>query len=249
VIKRIVAVGHDNSGSRLIFQRLVEDLPEMEFSLAVTDGLYYRKTFIQSMVKLLRESSIIFCGARAIDMIQHRLGGSTLAEYARSRNISLFRTLDINSQEALQKIRSYEPDLIVALYTMHIFKRPVLEIPKCGAITAHPSILPDYRGLEVFFWAMANGDDQIGVSTFTIEPTVDYGPVMNEVLLPIGPTQSMQSVYRMITVAAADLLVKSVRQLNDGTVTYRQPVGEGRYYGMPTRAAVRRFLKLGKRFF
>jgi methionyl-tRNA formyltransferase len=139
--------------------------------------------------------------------------------------------------------------LIVALYTMHIFKRPVLEIPKCGAITAHPSILPDYRGLEVFFWAMANGDDQIGVSTFTIEPTVDYGPVMNEVLLPIGPTQSMQSVYRMITVAAADLLVKSVRQLNDGTVTYRQPVGEGRYYGMPTRAAVRRFLKLGKRFF
>ncbi len=249
MIKRIVAVGHDNSGSRLIFQRLVEEFPQIEFSLAITDGLYYRKTFIQSVVKLLRESSIIFCCARAIDMMHHRLGGSTLAKYARSRNIHLFRTLDINSKEALQKVQDYEPDLIVALYTMHIFKRPVLEIPKFGAITAHPSILPDYRGLEVFFWAMANGDNEIGVSTFAIQPTVDYGPVMNEVLLPIEPNQSMQSVYKMITVAAADLLVKSVRQLIDGSVSYRQPVGEGRYFGMPTRAAVKKFLKLGKRFF
>jgi len=96
---------------------------------------------------------------------------------------------------------------------------------------------------------MANNENQIGVSAFTIDPKIDYGEVMNDAIMPLEPNQSMQSVYKMITEKSAELLIKSISQLDNGVVTYRKPLGEGSYYGMPTREAVRRFRRLGKRFF
>jgi methionyl-tRNA formyltransferase len=248
-IKRILAIGHDNSGSRIIFEQLFRSFPGVKFSLVITEGLYYRKSFTGSVIKLLRESSLLFCAARAVDMVMHRVSGSTLDQFAVQQGIRPFHTSDINDANSFGYVRSQFPDLIVSMYTMHIYKRPILELPSYGAIAVHPSILPAYRGLEVFFWAMANNENQIGVSAFTIDPKIDYGEVMNDAIMPLEPNQSMQSVYKMITEKSAELLIKSISQLDNGVVTYRKPLGEGSYYGMPTREAVRRFRRLGKRFF
>ena len=92
---------------------------------------------------------------------------------------------------------------------MHIYRAEILSIPRLAAISAHPSVLPNYRGLEVFFWAMANGEDQIGVSVFKLTPRIDFGLVANEVVLPLSKPDSMRRVYRIITEAAASLLIKT----------------------------------------
>ena len=52
---------------------------------------------------------------------------------------------------------------------MHILKKNVIKLPKFYTIGCHPSILPNYRGLEVFFWALANGERESGVSVFYME--------------------------------------------------------------------------------
>jgi hypothetical protein len=53
----------------------------------------------------------------------------------------------------------------------------------------------------------------------------------------------------MITKSAAELLIKTIRQMDDGTVNFRVPQGTGRYFGMPTRDAMKRFWKLGHSLF
>jgi methionyl-tRNA formyltransferase len=197
---------------------------------------------------MLRESSFIFCASRAIEMILHFFKDG-LRKIAKSNKIPFFVTDDINSSESLEQVRRFNPDLIVSLYSMHIYRAEILGIPHLGAITAHPSILPDYRGLEVFFWAMANGEKEIGVSVFKLTPRIDLGLVANDERLPLLQPDGMRRVYSMITESAAKLLIKTIRQIDDGTVSYRVPQGTGRYFGMPTRDAMQRFWKLGHSLF
>lgn len=248
-IKKIILVGHDNSGSFYLMNRIVSAFPDVSFELIETTGIYYKKSLLQSIIKLVRESSIIFCAARFFEMLKYRLGGRGLAALCSERGISHHKTPDINSDHTISLVERMDADLIVSLYTMHIFKQKILSLTKFGAITSHPSILPEYRGLEVFFWAMANNEENIGVSVFTVEPKVDAGRVIREVVMPLRADQTMQAVYEMITVAAGELLETAIRDIDADTAVYRTPEGEGSYYPMPTRAAVWRFLRAGKRFF
>jgi hypothetical protein len=59
----------------------------------------------------------------------------------------------------------------------------------------------------------------------------------------------MRRVYKAITQAACDLLIKTVREIDDGTVKYREPRGPGSYFGMPTRDAMKRFWAAGHSLF
>lgn len=245
---RLFFVGHDNSGSQFILKSLLDAFPDATCELAITTGLYYRKSALQSILKMLRESSFIFCASRAIEMVLHS-SKDGLRKTAKSNRIPFFSTDDINGADAIEKVRRFNPDLIVSLYSMHIYRAEILSIPRLGAITAHPSILPDYRGLEVFFWAMANGEKEIGVSVFKLTPRIDLGLVANDKRMPLLQPDGMRRVYSIITKSAAELLIKTIRQIEDGTVSYRVPQGTGRYFGMPTRDAMRRFWQLGHSLF
>ena len=246
---RLLLVGHDNSGSQLLFKSLLNAFPDATFELAITTGLYYRKTVFQSIMKMLRESSFIFCATRAIELFIHRLKGESLSTIAKSANVSTFKTADINSADTLGKVRSFAPDFIVSLFTMHIYRAEILSIPRVAAISAHPSSLPKYRGLEVFFWAMANGEKEIGVSVFKLTPRIDDGLIANQVVLPLEQRDRVWRVYKVTAEAASNLLIKTIREIQDGTVKYRAPEGEGTYFPMPTRDAMKRFWAAGHSLF
>ena len=248
-IKTIVVVGHENSGSFHLFRTILNNFPEADFTLVVTTGLYYRRTLIGSIWKLLKESSVLFCAVRFAELVRYRLGRHTMRCECKRRGIRVITTRDINAPEIIAGLKVIRPDLLVSIYTMHIYRSDVLAIPRFGAIGCHPSIFPNYRGLEVFFWAMANNEGTTGVSIFEIARKVDAGRVLREQVLQIRPEQTMNDVYRMVTECAGRLLVAAIHDVDKDQVTYRTPEGAGQYYPMPTREAVRRFLRSGKRFF
>jgi methionyl-tRNA formyltransferase len=248
-IKSIVLVGHENSGSAYLLRTILDSFPDVTFTLVITTGLYYRRTLMGSIWKLVKESSLLFCTMRFADLVHYRMVEHTMRSECKRRGIPVLTTADINSQKTITEIKALSADLLVSLNTMHIYRPEVLAVPRFGAIGSHPSILPSYRGLEVFFWAMANNEDTTGVSVFTIDRKLDAGQVLRQETMPIRPEQTMSDVYRMISESAGRLLVAAIRDIDEGTAAYRTPQGEGSYYPMPTREAVRRFRRLGKRFY
>jgi hypothetical protein len=248
-INSVVLVGHENPGSLYLFRKIVENFPGVEFTVIKTTGLFYGKTILSSILKLVMKSSVLFCFVRFVDLVVFRLRGRSLARECRRLGIRIITTGDINSSNVIDQLKQIAPDLIVSMYTMHIYKQQILSVPRLGAITSHPSILPNYRGLEVFFWVMANDERTTGVSVFTLGTKIDSGLVIRDEVLAIGSEQSMSDVYNMVTECAGRLLVAAIHDINDDAAKYREPVGTGSYYPMPTRDAVRRFRRLGKRFF
>lgn len=248
-IRRVVFSGHDNRGSLYMFNRIRRAFPDLQCAVILTDGIYYRKSFIASVWKLVRESSILFCAVRAAEMYGYRLRGKTLERQLVAERIPYIKTTDINGAHSVAFATEFQPDLLVSLYTMHIYKQPILEVPKIAAINSHPAILPNYRGLEVFFWAMANGDTEIGSSVFYLTERVDDGLVLHEELVPIKDSDTMHDVYDAITERAGELFVRAIGDIDRNETRTRKPEGEGSYYAMPTRAAVRSFLRRGRKFF
>jgi methionyl-tRNA formyltransferase len=248
-IRRIVLVGHENQGSSQLFKMVTSTYPDAEYMLVVGQGLYYKKSFIGSIIKLLREASLLFVFVRFLELLRFKFGGDTMEKHARTLGMSVMHTHDINSEESRRLISQFAPDLLVSLFTMQIYKKDVLGIPKYGAITSHPSILPKYRGLEVFFWVLANDEDHTGVSVFYLSERIDAGVVIKQEIVPITPETTVASLYRTITDVGGRLLIGAIHDIDKGNTKTFPQIGEGSYYAMPDRQSVRRFLKLGKRFF
>lgn len=248
-IRRIVLVGHDNEGSARLFEIITSAFPECEFLLIESRGLYYKKSFIASVIKLLKEASWLFIFVRVLELLRQKFFGNTLSRLAQERRVPLISTYDINSDKTLGQLEAFAPDLLVSLFTMQIYKSRVIHLPTYGAITSHPSILPNYRGLEVFFWVLANDEKETGVSVFFLSERIDDGRVIWQERVSINERTTVASLYKLITEIGGRGLVESIRAIDDGRTKTIPQVGVGSYFSMPDRAAVKRFLKLGGKFF
>ena len=245
----MVLVGHDNFGSREIFSRIVDDHPQLDFLLLVTTGLYYRRSWLGSVFKLLREASWTFCARRWWELQKYRLKGDTLVRRAKARGIPMHVCDDVNGSAAHARIREFAPDLLVSMFTMHIYRRETLDLAKVASIGTHPSILPHYRGLEVFFWALANREASSGVSVFDLSAKIDVGRVFLQETFDIEPDETVESIYEKLTRVTARLLSEGVRvRLLGDEPAWIPSEGSGSYFPMPTREAYARFRRSGHRW-
>lgn len=247
-IHRIVLIGHENDGSRDLLRAVTRRFPTVEFTVVLTEGLYHRHSLLGSVWRLLREASLLFVLRRSLDLIEYRLSADTMVARCRQMGIPVIRTRDVNSEAARRAIEAFHPDLIVLLYTMHLLNGRTIRIPRFGAIGSHPSILPHYRGLEVFFWALANGEPETGVSVYFLRPKVDAGQVICQERVLIAPDDSVRTLYHKVTAVAQRLLCEAIVRIDDGTARPYPVEGEGSYFPMPTREAYRRFQRSGRRW-
>jgi methionyl-tRNA formyltransferase len=70
-----------------------------------------------------------------------------------------------------------------------------LNIPTHGSIQYHPSLLPAYRGPSAINWPIIKGDTETGLSIFWPDNGLDTGDVLLQKKTPIGPTDTLGSVY------------------------------------------------------
>lgn len=232
-----------------MFERITRAFPDATFELAITTGLYYRKGVARSMLKMLREASWVFCASRAVELARHRLSRNTLAAAAIKTRVKYFFTEDINGRHAVERLRAFSPDIIVSLWTMHIYDTEVLSLPRIAAIGSHPG-LPKYRGLETFFWAMAAGERELDVAAYRMARRIDAGPILEHKTISISTADSMARVYRELTVCAADVLISAIRTVaTKGLMSASVASRQGGYYPMPTGDALRRFWRNGHSLF
>jgi methionyl-tRNA formyltransferase len=68
-------------------------------------------------------------------------------------------------------------------------------IPRHGTIQFHPSLLPEHRGPSSINWAIIQGRSRTGLTIFRPTDGLDEGPVILQKEVPIGPDDTVGSVY------------------------------------------------------
>ncbi|MDP6953213.1 MAG: formyltransferase family protein [Alphaproteobacteria bacterium] len=63
-----------------------------------------------------------------------------------------------------------------------------------GVLNMHGGRIPEYRGANVLNWAVANGEDSLGITWHGLVEAVDAGPIYAESQVPIGPEDTAWDV-------------------------------------------------------
>jgi methionyl-tRNA formyltransferase len=114
---------------------------------------------------------------------------------AEERGIRLFQLPTLKSPEALDALRSLDVDLGVMAYVLQFAPEEFTAIPRHGMIQYHPSLLPRYRGPSSINWPIIRGDTRTGLTIFRPSDGLDEGPVLLQKETPIGPDDTLGSVY------------------------------------------------------
>jgi len=137
---------------------------------------------------------------------------------AEQHGIPVFQPVKVRHPDAIEKIRSLEPDLIVVVAFGQILPKALLDIPKHGCINVHASLLPYYRGAAPLNWCIINGETQTGVTTMMMDVGLDTGDMLLKKATPIDPDEDTRSLHDRLSRIGAELLAETLEQLADGAL-------------------------------
>src|ERR1700688_5108360 len=114
---------------------------------------------------------------------------------AEQRHIAVHQFGSLKTEEARQALRALDADLGVMAYVLQFVPQDFATIPRHGMIQFHPSLLPRYRGPSSINWPIIRGDTRTGLSIFRPTDGLDEGPIILQKETPIGPDDTLGSVY------------------------------------------------------
>ena len=139
--------------------------------------------------------------------------------FAMSRGITeIITPADVNSPEALGKIRSWRPDVIAVVAFGQFLKKTLLELPLFGCINCHFSLLPKYRGASPVAAAIAAGERLTGVSVMQMGLGMDDGPVIMQSYEPIYSDITCGELMNCLAIRGGVTLAKALRQMNNNAL-------------------------------
>ena len=141
---------------------------------------------------------------------------SPVKEVALEKGIPVFQPENFREDATVQQLRDLQPDVVAVVAYGRILPQRVLDIPKCGCINIHASILPQYRGSAPYQWAVLNGEKETGVTAQHMVLQMDAGDVIDVAKTPIGENETAGELLDRLAVLGAELLCKTLNRAKCG---------------------------------
>jgi methionyl-tRNA formyltransferase len=143
-------------------------------------------------------------------------------QFAIENNIPVYQPEKLKGKsEFVEQMKSLNPDLFVVV-AFRILPKEVFEIPKFGSFNLHGSFLPKYRGAAPIQWALINGDEETGLTTFKLAEKVDTGNIYLQEKVKINPEDNFESLHDRMSLIGADLVLRTVQQIENGNIELYQ---------------------------
>ncbi len=114
---------------------------------------------------------------------------------AGEHGLPVFQPESFRAEDAHEAFAALRPDLCVMAYVTKIVPSSFLNLPKLGTIQYHPSLLPLHRGPSSINWPIIQGREETGLTIFWPDDGLDTGPVLLQKTTPIGPDDTLGSIY------------------------------------------------------
>jgi len=115
--------------------------------------------------------------------------------------------------ELVKKLKSAQVDLVALAGYMRVVKAPMLEAFPRRIINIHPSLLPQFRGLEAWRQALEAGVEKTGCTVHYVDTGVDTGEILAQEEVPVLPGDTPASLHARIQEAEHRLYPAVLRRL------------------------------------
>lgn len=113
-------------------------------------------------------------------------------------------------------ILALEPDLLLLAGFMRILSADFVRRFSPRMLNVHPSLLPEFPGLDTHARALARGDREAGASIHVVTPELDSGPVLAQVRVPIAADDDARSLAARVLIGEHLLYPEVTRWIAEG---------------------------------
>jgi methionyl-tRNA formyltransferase len=157
----------------------------------------------------------------------HRLTPSPVSRAAQEHGIPVLAPAKPSEPEFIDTLTDLAPDCCPVVAYGALIPQRVLDIPQRGWVNLHFSLLPAWRGAAPVQRSIMAGDDVTGAAVFQLEAGMDTGPVFGVVTEGIGPRDTSGDLLGRLAHSGAQLLVKVLDGIQDGSLTAVAQVADG----------------------
>ncbi len=137
--------------------------------------------------------------------------------YAEENNIPVFQPEKLRNPEFLEELRKLDADVFVVV-AFRMMPKVLFEMPKMGTFNLHASLLPDYRGAAPINYAVINGEEKSGATTFFINEKIDEGNILLQQEIEILPDENAGSLHDRLMEMGSGLVVKTLDGLAENAI-------------------------------
>jgi methionyl-tRNA formyltransferase len=140
---------------------------------------------------------------------------------AEKAGLNVFQPARLKDPATVEFLSRFHPDATVVVAYGHIIPPWMIDLPRLGCINLHASLLPKYRGAAPITWAIICGERVTGVTTMKIDPGLDTGDILLCREVEIAEEDTTPTLSEKLRTLGGDLIVKTLRGLERGTITPR----------------------------
>ena len=149
-----------------------------------------------------------------------KVAESAVKKYAVAHDIPVLQPEKLKDPAFLEALAAWKADLFVVV-GFRMLPEVVWTMPKMGTFNLHAALLPQYRGAAPINWAVINGENITGVTTFMIDRQIDTGGIILRQDCHIEPTDTAGDVHDRLMALGAELVIDTVEGLIQGNVETR----------------------------
>ena len=149
-----------------------------------------------------------------------KMNESAVKKYAAAHDLPLLQPDKLKDPAFLEALAKWKADLFVVV-GFRMLPEAVWKMPRMGTFNLHAALLPQYRGAAPINWAVINGENLTGVTTFMIDKQIDTGGILLRQECRVGPKDTAGDVHDKLMAIGADLVVQTVQGLIEKDVETR----------------------------
>ncbi len=144
-----------------------------------------------------------------------KLGVSAIKAYAEEKGLTVLQPVNLKAPAFIEELGNLKADLQIVV-AFRMLPEVVWQMPRLGTFNLHGSLLPKYRGAAPINWAIINGEEETGVTTFFLKHEIDTGDVLFQEKEPILEQDNVGTLYERLMAKGASLVLKTVEAIADG---------------------------------
>lgn len=146
-----------------------------------------------------------------------KINQSPVKIFAEENNIPIFQPEKLRNPEFLEELRKLDADVFIVV-AFRMMPRVLFEMPKMGTFNLHASLLPDYRGAAPINYAVINGEEKTGATTFFINEKIDEGNILLQEELEVFPNENAGELHDRLMMMGSELVVKTLNGLAENSI-------------------------------
>lgn len=146
-----------------------------------------------------------------------KINQSPVKIYAESQKLPVFQPEKLRNRQFLEELKNLDADVFVVV-AFRMMPRVLFEMPALGTFNLHASLLPDYRGAAPINFAIINGEDKTGATTFFINEKIDEGNILLQNEIEILPEDNAGTLHDKLMVLGAELVVETLNGLAENSI-------------------------------